>query len=203
MAPRLKELFGDLAPVYAVNFGISSMWYEIERDATRFLPIWLCISRVTKKKLGYLLDWGESIFSLDDPLHLIGPNQEGLALPDWIVYHGAATSEDIANKWFPRTKGLISLSLHSEGRPQVMLEAMAAGIPIIASEIPAHISTIIDNESGYIVKSVEEFSESIKNLRDIKVQQEMSNCAKSTAIREFGTWNDCIKRYRKLYESLR
>jgi hypothetical protein len=202
MEPRLKELFGDLAQISTVNFGIGEQWYGIHRNPQNSKHVWLCVTRITTKKIGFLFDWGRQVFSRENPLHLIGPRQESLQLPEWVVHHGPATGDEIAATWFPATTALISLSEHSEGRPQIMLEAMAAGIPIVASDIPAHRSTIVQNETGFIVKDSSSFSDALQALSDGSTQDRMSSRAKSLAKRDFGTWDDCIKRYIKLYESL-
>lgn len=43
------------------------------------------------------------------------------------------------------------LPSHSEGHPYVILEAMAAGLPIVATALPAVSETVMDGETGLIV----------------------------------------------------
>lgn len=43
------------------------------------------------------------------------------------------------------------LPSHSEGHPYVILEAMAAGLPIVATALPAVSETVVDGETGLIV----------------------------------------------------
>src|SRR3546814_20018551 len=59
-------------------------------------------------------------------LHLYGPMEEEVELPGWVHYHGPASPRLLADEVFPAARGLITLSQHAEGRPQVLLEAMAA-----------------------------------------------------------------------------
>jgi len=51
-------------------------------------------------------------------------------------YHGPVSPDNLWGKWFPLCSGLITLSHHDEGKPQVMIEAMVAGLPVIASDMP-------------------------------------------------------------------
>ena len=203
MEAPLKRQFGDLCEIVPVNFGIDEHWFgEPNPDAAAEPRSWLCVTRVTRPKLGTLLDWGGRVFSRKRPLDLIGPNQEGLALPDWIRHHGHATPEDLRRRWFPRARGLISLSSHSEGRPQVMLEAMAAGLPIVASKLPAHESTVKHGETGYLVASARELEEAVRALEAPDTACRCGRAARRVAREDFGTWSDAVARYRALYSKL-
>ncbi len=92
--------------------------------------------------------------------------QEQIEIPAWVHYHGPATPEMLCREWFPRTQGLISLSQHSEGRPQVMLEAMAAGLPIIASSLPAHEDLLRHKDTGWICRESEDLSDALLTLEN-------------------------------------
>ena len=68
MVPKLKKMFGDCAMVRHVQFGIDPGWYEIGREQDIFTPInWVAVSRLTKDKLGFLLDWCEPYFKRNPP----------------------------------------------------------------------------------------------------------------------------------------
>ncbi len=204
MYPTLEDSFGDLCEVRPTPFGIDQMWFDCERQ---FSPdtasIWLVVMRITKAKMGPLFEWGRPIFDDDRrQLHLFGPNQENLKVPDWIHYHGAATPSALAREWFPRAAGLISLSAHDEGRPQVMLEAMAAGLPLIASQLPAHRDFIRNNYHGVLVDSIAAFSNAVDRLAEPETNRTMSAHCKEFAHAEYGTWRDCAARYLDIYKAL-
>src|SRR5690606_5256464 len=129
MIPELQKRFGDITEIRQIPFGIQDHWFEVSRSLPA-LPRWLAVTRITKNKIGSLFEWGESFFGKERELHLFGPMQEKISLPEWAVWHGPASPENLAKNWFPSATGLITLSDHDEGRPQVMLEAMAAGLPI-------------------------------------------------------------------------
>ena len=204
MEAPLHALFGQVAKVQTVPFGIDESWFKLQRKPdTNARPRWLVVSRLTRDKLGTLLEWGEPLFK-EQPreLHLFGPMQEQIALPPWVHYHGPATPAQLCQTWLPQAHGLITLSRHSEGRPQVMLEAMAAGLPIIASQLPAHADLITHERTGLLCASPEAFAASVRRLEDIGENRRIGPTARAWVRETIGTWDDCAARYANLYREL-
>ena len=131
MAEPLQKLFGQVATIQTIPFGIDAPWFKLERQVEpESAPRWLVVTRLTHGKLGPLFEWAEPLFNHPArELHLFGPMQELIDIPTWVHYHGSATPKELWQTWFPQAHGLITLSRHSEGRPQIMLEAMAARVP--------------------------------------------------------------------------
>jgi hypothetical protein len=190
MQEPLQEAFGDVAKITPVSFGIDQHWYDIERCLKPGQPKrWLAVTRLTADKLGPLFQWSENLFrGSEHELHLFGPMQ--------------ASPQQLATEWFPNAYGLITLSRHAEGRPQVMLEAMAAGLPIIASDMPAHATLVEPERTGLLCDSIESYHQALKRLEDDKLNQHFSNAARLKAASEFGTWDDCAQRYIRVYKTL-
>ena len=202
MVPLLDRAFGDLAQVVPVSFGIDDRWYAIER-----VPVvparWIAVTRLTANKLGPLFDWSEPVFrGKVRELHLFGPMQEQIAIPDWVHYHGAATPDALASTWFPQAQGLVTLSEHAEGRPQTMLEAMASGLPIVASDMPAHASIVEHGVTGMLCNNSEGYAEAIERLEDPAMQTSMAGHSRDWAKQRFGNWDDAGARYAAVYRSL-
>jgi glycosyltransferase involved in cell wall biosynthesis len=205
MVEPLKDLFGDVAEIIYCPFGIDERWLNIERtlDNGSSVNSWIAVTRVTKRKIGDLFNWGEGYFNSGDrTLHLFGPMQEQIDLPRWVVYHGPASAKELASEWFPKAIGLISLSQHSEGLPQVMLEAQASGVPIIASNLPAHTEIIAHQKTGWLCKSKEDFGAGLTYLEEEINNAAISQLAKSNVLKDFGNWDDCAARYVSLYQKL-
>ena len=204
MQQPLTEIFGDLAEIRTVAFGIDPTWYAIERELAGDRPQrWLVVTRLTRDKLGPLFEWSEPLFREQSrELHLFGPMQENIELPDWVHFHGPASPEQLAKEWFPYAHGLITLSRHAEGRPQVMLEAMAAGLPIIASRMPAHANLVSDGGTGFLCDAVEDYHAAVVALQDESGNRRCGEAARVWAAREIGTWDDCAQRYIGLYSRL-
>lgn len=203
MRPALENAFGDLAEIRPISFGVDDPWFKMQRT----LPNdgkhhWLTVTRLTRNKIGDLFAWGEGLFGQDRLLHLFGPMQEEITMPPWIVYHGPTHPAELLAIWFPQAAGLITLSSHDEGRPQVMLEAMAAGLPVIASNLPAHRDIIRQRQTGWLVDSANEFREALAMLEVPNQNQETGEAARIWIKANIGTWDDCAGRYAAAYRSL-
>jgi glycosyltransferase involved in cell wall biosynthesis len=202
MRRPLEAAFGDIAQIKPVSFGIAPHWYEIERSPAS-PHRWLAVTRLTANKLGPLFEWSAPLFACGErELHLFGPMQEQIEVPDWVHYHGSATPQELASTWFPHATGLVTLSRHAEGRPQVMLEAMASGLPIVASAMPAHASIVRNCHNGRLCDSQDSYLDAICQLEDPMANARYGVAARAWARNDFGTWDDCADRYIDIYKSL-
>ncbi len=201
MCEKLASLFGDVASIRSNPFGVSPVWFDLARspDAARQ---WLVVSRITRKKLGDLLNWGEGLFNDERRLVLLGPMQERVALPAWVDHRGSTDPRRLCEDWFPGSTGLLTLSQHDEGRPQVLIEAMAAGLPVIASRIPAHADLIHHGETGWLVDSRETLASALKQAETPEIANEIGAKARMWARGRIGTWDDYAQRCLTAYGDL-
>ena len=128
--------------------------------------------------------------------------QEQVVLPAWVKWHGATNPGELSASWFPRATGLLTLSRHDEGRPQVMLEAMASGLPVLASDLPAHRDFVRHGETGWIADTPDRFREGLIRLEDAEENARVGEQARDWIRRAVGTWDDCAGRYARLYREL-
>jgi glycosyltransferase involved in cell wall biosynthesis len=203
MVPVLQRAFGDIAHVEAVSFGIDPRWFSIRRAPPVDAPHrWLAVSRLTHAKLGPLFEWSQPLFADGRrELHLYGPMEQDMELPPWVHYHGPAAPEQLAGDAFPGATGLVTLSRHDEGRPQVMLEAMAAGLPIVASRMDAHAS-LVDADTGALVDDAASYAAALEAFEDPARNTGAGAAARARVAADPGTWDDCIRRYRRIYARL-
>lgn len=201
MEPELRRAFGDLAKIRSIPFGVDENWFAVQRVPPSS-PEWLVVSRITRGKLGTLVSWGEGLFGADRRLHLLGPMQENIRLPDWIEYHGATFPAALLRDWFPRVTGLLTLSTHPEGRPQVLIEAMASGLSVIASDLPAHRDLIQSGNTGWIVDSQASLKAAILDAETPQRNLEVGIAARNQIRTYVGTWQDCAKRFVQSYDYL-
>jgi glycosyltransferase involved in cell wall biosynthesis len=203
MEERLKQEFGNHVDcVRSVPFGINDQFYKIAYAPDQTVRRWITVLRVTRAKIGPLLDWTRNLAGDNDEFHLFGPMQEDVSLPSWIQYHGPVTPDTLIRDWYPRATAMVTLSQHDEGRPQVLLEAMAAGLPVIASRLPAHTDLLDSAGGGLLVSSEEEFAAAVQTLSDPDARDSLSNAARQSIKETYGTWDDCAGRYHALYDTL-
>lgn len=201
MAPRLQSLFGDVANVRPLPFGVATRWFGVARQPGDAAP-WLAVTRVTQAKIGELFRWGEGLFDARRPLVLFGPMQEALDLPAWIDYRGATHPDALVNEWFPQAAGLVSLSRHDEGRPQVMIEALAAGLPLIATDLPAHRDLVRNGENGWLVESRDALAAALDDLSAAARNRRAGEASRALAWREIGDWEAAAERFRAAYREV-
>ena len=203
MVPKLEKAFGDIAEIRSIPYGVDKKWFNVKRKPqTNKTSKWIIVARLTKKKIGPLFTWGINLFGKNNELHLFGPMQENLPIPEWVVYHGPATPDDLWRKWFPLSSGLITLSQHDEGRPQIMLEAMAAGLPIIASNISAHLDFITHKVNGWIVSNPQDLRDAISFFSTREALSRAGESSRCWVLKNIGTWDDCAERYITAYRDL-
>lgn len=202
MAPRLERLFGDVATVRSLPFGVARAWFSVERTLDSGNAPWIAVTRITKAKIGDLFCWGEGLFDARRPLVLLGPMQEQIELPSWVDYRGPTNPQMLRREWFPHAAGLITLSRHDEGRPQIMIEAMAAGLPVVASDLPAHRDMVRDTETGRLVNSREALSTALDDFADPQRNRTVGEMAREMVRREIGDWDAAARRFREAYREV-
>ena len=83
-----------------------------------------------------------------------------------------------------------------------MLEAMAAGLPIIASDMPAHANLVQHGSTGQLCSTEADYASAINQLEDPENNRKAGIAARAWVAEEIGTWDDCAQRYVKLYQDL-
>lgn len=97
------------------------------------------------------------------------------------------------------------LASHSEGLPNVVLEALAAQVPVVASAIPGNIELIRDHETGLLFPTddVEALAAHLATLRDDPALRRRMGRAGRALIEEKGlTWPEVGRRYAELYRKV-
>lgn len=103
-----------------------------------------------------------------------------------------------------RAAAIFVLSSKWEGMPNVVLEAMAAGVPVVSTPV-AGIAELIENErTGLVVTSMTagELAKSISRLlADRGSAADLSRCAQHL-VKERFTWESSVQKYERLYAEL-
>lgn len=104
-----------------------------------------------------------------------------------------------------KSHDVLVLSSEYEGRPNVVLEAMAAGLAIVTSNLPGVRELITHGEEGliYEVGDVEALKNHVlKLLGSSTLGQELGNNARNKILNENLTWSATAARYLSIYKSM-
>jgi len=96
------------------------------------------------------------------------------------------------------------LPSRAEGFPQVILEAMASGIPVITTEVVKYLGIIKQNENGIIVRTndINGLAEAITYVvENEKIRKKMGECARKKVVKEY-TWEHVAERFLRLYRKI-
>jgi glycosyltransferase involved in cell wall biosynthesis len=89
-----------------------------------------------------------------------------------------------------------------EGSPNAVIEAMAAGLPCVVSDIAAHREIIEHGRTGFLAESPASMARFIETLRgDTRLQQEVGSRARAFVFERFSA-EACAQAHLDLYRSL-
>lgn len=121
-----------------------------------------------------------------------------LGLQRRIVFHGRRTSDEV-QQLLHKSDVVVAPSVPTadgrrEGIPVALMEAMAVGIPVVASRLSGIPELVWDGECGYLAEpgNAEELADHISRLLDDpSLRREMGLCARLRIEREFGLEANC------------
>ena len=128
---------------------------------------------------------------------------EKLSLSSCVFYSGKISHEEVLHK-MPQADIFILPSLRVEGFPMVLVEAMFAGLPVIASDIGGNADAVVNNETGLLVEAGD--TKGLKNaveilISDTDLRLKMAKNAKLRATNNF-TLAIMIEKYEKIMKEV-
>lgn len=156
-----------------------------------------------RKGVEYLI---EAMKGVDAELLVVGDGPKRLYLEsiagDNVRFVGRASHDEVGN-YFKKAKIFVLPAKKGEGLPNVILEAMTFGIPVVSTNI-AGISDVVEHgKTGFLVNPRDStgLRKYIKRLLDDdRLRREMSsNCL--IEVRKY-SWESMIKRLEKVYGEL-
>ncbi|KKQ16000.1 MAG: Glycosyl transferase group 1, partial [Candidatus Moranbacteria bacterium GW2011_GWF2_36_839] len=105
-------------------------------------------------------------------------------LNDRVILYGWAKDSAEVAKLINESRALIMLS-YNEGGPRVILEALACGIPVIATLVGI-VPDVLNSNNGRIIDwSSDQAIKAFKEAKDIKVETDLSRFDKTVAIKNY------------------
>ncbi|MGY1410126.1 glycosyltransferase family 4 protein [Luteimonas sp. A611] len=99
---------------------------------------------------------------------------------------------------------VLVLSSRSEGRPNVVLEALAAGLPVISTKLPGVAGLVEDGETGWLVdvEDVDGMARAIENACDVPDRLRLGENARRESMARNESWEATAAAYAALFESV-
>ena len=165
----------------------------------------LYVGRLTRKKgVEYLISAMKLVRDVDLLVVGDGPDRdrlERMALGLRVEFVGQIAPDRIY-QYLMQAKILILPSLY-EGMPNVILEAMAVGVPVIATRVGGIPDLVKDGETGLLVEpgSVDELTQGIKKLiEDDDLRKKLANNSFEEAKKY--TWGRVVEEFENLIERI-
>ncbi len=140
-------------------------------------------------------------------LHLVGDGPEKerleelarkLGISSAITWHGWLSPAALL-PLYQSADCLVNPSLY-EGMSNVVLEAMACGLPVIVSKVPGNEELVLDSDTGFLFDLPEPAAmvSALAQLRDAGLRRRMGSSARSRAV-NFCSWNNVARQYAELF----
>lgn len=123
-------------------------------------------------------------------------------LEDYVIFKGYIKNEDIVNLYL--YSDIFILPSYSEGFPLVILEAMAAGLPIISTSVGAIPEIVADGKNGFIIQPgvLQPLAESIIQLVKDKSLRDTMGAYNRKIVRERYDMKKVSKSFDEIYSML-
>jgi glycosyltransferase involved in cell wall biosynthesis len=112
---------------------------------------------------------------------------EAHRLADRVTFHGHVDSATLATT-LPRYDVFIQHSLYREGAPVSIAEAMACGLPVVATAVGGNVDLVIDDETGFIVaeRDVPAMAQAMLRLTErADLRERMGSAARIRTVESF------------------
>jgi len=106
--------------------------------------------------------------------------------------------------WLAITDIFVLPSYYREGTPVSVLEAMAMGLPVVATDVPGCREAVVHGETGLLVKArdVEGLSQAVERLiEDEPLRRRMGEAGRERAKEQFAV-ESIVEKYLELYRAL-
>jgi glycosyltransferase involved in cell wall biosynthesis len=160
-----------------------------------------------KKGVEYLI---QAVAEMDYQLTIVGDGSERDRLENLasetsadVVFEGKVPPDEVS-KYYRDAELLVLPSTEGEGMPNVVLEAMAWGLPVVATDSGGLPTVIDDGATGYLVpmRDTEALKQAIISvLESPETQQAMGEAAREY-VRTNHSWKTLVSELEQVYESV-
>jgi glycosyltransferase involved in cell wall biosynthesis len=201
LTPIQQQISGNKIKVLEIPIGIEECWLKTEmeiseREESQHIRRFVFIGRFERRKgveeLTQVIK--ELVTDYIFEIHFIGPIPENKKMKsDKVFYHGQVKDVEFIKNILGKTDILVSSS-YAEGMPTVILEAMASGLAIIATDVGA-VSTIVSMENGWLIPPANKKALKKAMIEAIEINEQALIQKKEISLRlvkEYFTWDKII-----------
>lgn len=148
------------------------------------------------------LDWEWRIAGDGPQVESLKSLASELGIAERVSFLGWQSREELA-KWYHQSNLFLFPSRH-EGMPNAVLEAMAGGLPVIATRIAGSEELVLDGETGLLVptESVDELREALRTLlSDPNLRQRMGSASRRRVEQNY-TWQKTAEAYQTILQQI-
>jgi glycosyltransferase involved in cell wall biosynthesis len=125
-----------------------------------------------------------------------------LGIAERVTFHGWQSREQLIGQY--KRSNLFLFPSRHEGMPNAVLEAMASGLPVIASRIAGNEELVLNDKTGLLVETekVDELRNALhKLLNNASLRQKMGRASR-LRVEEHYSWENTAKQYALLLEQV-
>ncbi|MFC1885083.1 glycosyltransferase family 4 protein, partial [Thermodesulfobacteriota bacterium] len=208
----MARRFYSFTDIKTIPNGVDTVLYSpVDRDTKKERCRALFVGRLTYQKgLDVLIDALKSMaVNVRPQLTIAGDGNDRLKLERRVREFGLEDDVHFTG-WYDRSKipdlyknaDIFLLPSRHEGMSNALLEAMASGLPVIATQIAGNEELVSHNETGLLVKveDVPALSEAMKRLvSDSALRKKMGAAGREMIITRY-SWKRVAKEYLALIE---
>lgn len=209
---KLAQTFDDRVELRMIPNGVDIGRYGVNGKREWEPPQMLWAGRlVYQKGLDVLVEALGGLNDIPWTLTLVGDGPHRLTLENLAEEKDIADrldfkgwlERDVLNEQYGKTNLFVFPSRH-EGMPNAVLEAMACGLPVIASQIAGNEELVIPGDTGLLVPPEDHLAlrEALKSLLTDAGRREQMGMAARQRVEDHYTWDQVAKQYLTLLQEM-
>ena len=202
VAYELKEYYDTKNPIVVGNGVNENIFHPSKEKKDDYI---LYVGRLDYRK--GILDLIEASNSMNNKIVIVGEGPLRPYIEKFIKKNsikniellGHISGENLVNLY--QNASMFVFPSHYEGLPTVVLEAMSCGLPVVVSNIPAHMDLIKNHENGIFTQrgSPGDIAEKINILNsNDSLRAKLGNNARKTIEKKF-TWDKICSNFEEIY----
>ena len=149
------------------------------------------------------LSWTWTIAGDGPQMQVLQSMAEENGIKDRVHFIGWQSADQLKKEYY--AANIFLFPSRHEGMPNAVLEAMASGLPVVATRIAGNEELVVNGETGALVpaEDVESLRESLRPLLvDAKMREKMGRASRQRVEESF-SWNRVAEQYQKILNESR